>query len=202
MRNLALTAITAAIAWTLGSAGAHAQTIAVNGGAISAVQVQVPVRASVSSSCGFAASALPNGTRNLGDVSNAFTHDFSFQLQCSGPVRVGIQSANGGLRATGPAPATGYTQLAPYEVVLRLVGNTGVPQAEGACAAALLVPASGTCGIRGAASPTQGLRLSGASQNVGGSFVRVRSSGYTGQDILVASTTYADTLTVTLSPAS
>lgn len=202
MRKIALPAIVAAIAWTIGASSAGAQTIAVNGGAVSAVQVQVPVRASVSSSCGFSASALPNGTRNLGDVSSPFTYDFNFRLQCSGPLRVGVQSANGGLLAPGATPATGYTRLAPYEVVLRLVGNTGVPQAEGVCAAALLVPASGTCGIRGAASPTQGLRLSGASQDVAGSFVRVRSPSAANPNILVASTGYADTLTITLSPAS
>lgn len=191
-----------AIAWTLGATCASAQVIAVNGGAISAIQVTVPVRASVSSSCGFAPSAMPNGTRNLGEVSGAFTHDFPFQLQCSGPVRVGIQSANGGLLAAGPAPMPGYTNLAPYEVMLRLVGNAGVPQAQAACAADLLVPAAAPCAIRGAASATQGLRLGGASQNVPGSFIRVRSFGYTGADILVPANTYADTLTVTLSPAA
>lgn len=122
-------------------------------------------------------------------------------LQCTPAVRVAVVSANGGLLAAIATPPFGYGKLAPYDVALSLVGNSGVPTATAACAAATLTTASGApCTFRGPASSNQGLRLGGASSAASGSYLRVSAPVYAESETLIASTTYADTLIVTVSP--
>jgi hypothetical protein len=134
-----------------------------------------------------------------------YSYSFPFEIRCSLPSRVGVQSANGGLLATGAAnfPAAGYSALAPYQVQLNLAGDAVT--ATGTCDANTLSSlAASPCNARGPATTTSGLLLAGASlaANPPDSILRVFSNGYFGADQLVASTNYADTLTVTISPNS
>ena len=114
-------------------------------------------------------------------------------LDCTGPSRVAIESANGGLLTAGTVPA-GYTTLAPYDVELNLVRNSGAP-ANASCAAADLA-SGGSCTFAGDAAGGDGLYLASASTNQTGSYVRVSAPAYTGANLLVSGN-YSDTLTVT-----
>lgn len=178
--------------------GAHAQTTAIAGGTPANIAVAIPVTASVAARC----SSSVSGTYDAPEITAGFTHDFSMILQCSSAVRVAVLSANGGLLASIATPPLGYSRLAPYDVALSLVGNSGVPTTSAACAAATLTAtASAPCSFRGPATSIQGLRLGGASTAASGSYLRVSAPAYVGLETLVASTTYADTLTVTVSPS-
>lgn len=180
----------------IGPTAAQAQTTAVAGGSPANISLAIPVTASIASRCIFSVS----GTYDVPEITVGFAHDFDIALRCSSPVRVGVISANGGLLAAIATPPTGYGRLAPYDVALSLVGNSGVPTATGACAAATLTTAtSAPCTFRGPASATQGLRLGGPSTAASGSTLRVSAPVYAGSEILLASATYADTLTLTVS---
>ena len=182
----------------MGPVPAHAQTTAIAGGTPADIALAVPVTASVAARCAFSV----GGTYTAPEITAGFTHDFTIALQCGTAARVAVVSGNGGLLATVPAPSIGFSRLAPYDVALNLVGNSGVPTATASCAAAALTSATGApCSFRGPASATQGLRLSGASTAASGSYLRVSAPAYAGTETLIASDTYADTLTVTLSAA-
>lgn len=184
-----------------GATDAHAQVTAYAGGSPSNIVLSIPVTASVGGRCGFAPGAAPNGSTDVGEVNNAFTADFPFTLQCTVPFRAAVISQNGGL-LTSTSAVSGYTNLAPYLVDLNLVGDSGVGSASATCDTGDLKTTSGaTCGFKGPATTTQGLRLNGASYDVPGSYLRVHRAAYAGASILVASNTYADALTVTLSVA-
>lgn len=185
------------LAGLLAAVPALADTTAVYGGSPSSILLNIPVTASIGGVCGFA--TPPSGTRDVGELSTAFTQDFDFVLQCTGPLRVAVLSSNGALKASVPA-LDGYSASAPYQITLNIAGDTGVGTATATCdAAAVTASASGTCIFRGPVSTTQGLYLSGRSYNTPGSYLRVSSAGYAGSDTLVASNAYSDTLTVTLS---
>ena len=172
------------------------------GGSPTSITVSVPVIATVGGSCGFATGAAPNGSYNAGAIdTTAWTNDFSFTLQCTGPSRMAITSLNGGLKRTTPLAATpGYTDIAPYVVAVNVVRTGGTT--TGNCAASeLLTSASGPCALRGTASPTVGLYVNTPSFNLSGSYVRVSAPAFAGPAVLVNGT-YTDTLTVTVSPAS
>jgi hypothetical protein len=168
--------------------------------------LQIPVRAQVTPACGFA--TAPNGSRNVGELNNAFSESFDFQIRCSTPSRVGVVSTNGGLLAVGAGIAPGYTALAPYEVALNLAGTTSVAGgpivASATCPASSLKLVGSACGFFGAATPTNGLRLPAGSigTTLPSSSIRVFAGSYAGADVLIASTNYSDTLTVTVSPSS
>lgn len=190
---LALTAMLA------GPSVSYAQTTAFAAGQGSPNQIalQIQVLASVGGRCGFATTGVPTGSFDQPnfDVSG-FTHDFPFQLECTGPSRVAVVSSNGGLLTGGAVPA-GYAAKAPYDVALHLVGvNSSV---DATCAAATLT-AGGTCPFRGPATTGQGLRLAASSINQGGTFLRVSAPAYAAPDVLAAGN-YADTLIVTVSVA-
>lgn len=173
-----------------------AQTTAIAGGSPANITLAIPVTTSVAGRCNLSVS----GSYDAPEITAGFTHDFSIALQCSTPVRVAVVSANGGLLAAITPPPLGYSRLAPYDVALSLVGNSGVPTATATCAAATLTATAGApCNFRGPATPTQGLRLSGASTAASGSYLRVSAPVYAGPETLVASSTYVDTLTVTVS---
>jgi hypothetical protein len=167
-------------------------------GSPNSIVLNVPVTASVNSHCGFATGGAPSGTFNQPNFdSTGFSHDFLFQLDCTGPVRVAVVSANGSLLAPG-SPPSGYAAAAPYDVELNLVGDSG-PPANASCAVATLTPSS-SCNFVGPASSSQGLLLSVASNGLTpDSYLRVSAPIYSGPSILVASAGYTDTLTVTLS---
>lgn len=175
---------------------ANAQTTAVAGGSPDHIDLTIPVTASVANRCSFTI----GGTFTASDLNAGFTHDFEIVLQCNVASRMGVVSTNGGLLAAVPEPLQGYSRLAPYRVTLNLVGNTGVATVNAVCDAATLTANAATpCSFRGTASPAQGLRLSGPSVSVAGSYLRVSATPYAGVGTLVASSTYADTLIVTLS---
>ena len=156
----------------------------------------VYVSASVGGRCGFA--QAPTGTHDEPNFDDhAWTHDFTFQLDCTGPSRVAVVSQNGGLLNGGPV-STGYIAKAPYDVTLNLVRNSGAPATQ-TCAAANL-QSGGSCSFVGPASTTQGLHLASASTLQTGSYLRVGAPAYTGSNILIDGN-YADTLTVTVSAA-
>jgi hypothetical protein len=193
-------AVTAAA--VLGGAPAQAQT-AYAGGSPDHITVAVPVKASVTASCGFASGSAPSGTKDVGDVTAAFQQDFPFAVACSGAYRVAVVSSNGALAVPNPgALPAGYVAAAPYQVRLNLTGDGGLA-ATATCDAAVLTTAAGApCGFRGPASPTQGLLLNGPATSTAGAYLRVQSAGYAGTSVPIASTAYTDTLTVTLSAAT
>jgi len=171
-------------------------------GYASNIPVTVPVTAKVTPSCGFDPANLPSGTLNWGDLNNAFDGQINFGLRCNTPLNVGVVSSNGGLKS-GASAASGYTALRDYQVELFLQGSPATADAN--CQASALV-AAGACTFRGPATTTAasgGLFLNGSAVNgggyVSGSFIRVHDSAYAGASTLVASPTYADTLTLTLS---
>jgi len=166
------------------------------------IPVTVPVTAKVTPNCGFDPGNLPSGTLNWGDLNNAFDGQVNFGLRCNTPLNVGVVSSNGGLKS-GASVASGYTALRDYQVELFLQGSPATADAN--CFASALVSAGG-CSFRGPATSTAssgGLFLNGTAVNAGGyvsgSFIRVHDSAYAGANTLVASPTYADTLTLTLS---
>lgn len=162
--------------------------------------LQVQVTASIGGHCGFATGTAPAGTYNQPDFDTAgLNHDFTFQLDCTGPSRVAVVSTNGGLLTGGSVPA-GYTTLAPYSVTLNLVGSTAT--ANQSCAVANLTASSGTpCSFRGPVTPSQGLLLNSTSVGQSGSYLRVSAPAYAGSNALVSGS-YSDTLVVTVSAAS
>lgn len=177
--------------------GAQAQTTAYapGQGTPNSIVVGIPVTASVGGSCGF--STAPNASYNLPELDTGFTRDTGFVLNCNAASRMAVVSANGGLKSSAPI-VTGYTNLAPYTVALRMNGNAGL-FSEASCAAAdLTSTAAAPCTFRGPVTPSVGLKLNGPSVAQSGSYVRVSAPVYSGAATLVASTAYADTLTVTL----
>jgi hypothetical protein len=179
----------------LGSAAARAQTTAVVGGSPDHIDLAIPVTASVANRCGLTI----GGTFTSPDINAGFTHDFEIVLTCNAASRMAVVSANGGLLAPVPTPPAGYARLAPYRATLNLVGNGGVTANAGCDIATLAAAAAAPCSFRGPASPTQGLRLSAPSIGAPGSYLRGSAIPYAGTGTLVASPSYTDTLTVTLS---
>lgn len=178
------------------TASAQTTAYAPGQGSPNSVQLTIPVTASVRAACGFA--TAPSGTHNEPNFDDhAWSHDFGFTIDCSTASRIAVVSTNGALQTPGVADP-GYTTMAPYNVTLNVVQNSGV--ATGTCAVANLT-SGGSCSFVGPASPTQGLAVA-VSQNQPGSYLRVSAPAYTGPDTLIASTGYADTLVVTLSPAT
>ena len=184
--------------------GAWAQTSgeAVFGGSPREVSLSVNVTASVSASCAFSVGNAPGGTYSVGNVEGAYSVDVAFSLRCNSPSRVGIVSDNGGMQAEGvPTVPAGYARLAPYQITLSLAGDAG-STAQETCQSPTLTASASGCTFRGPATATRGLRLPGPSQDAPGSFIRISSPGYSEPELLIAANSYADRLTVTISPAT
>ncbi|WP_188645330.1 hypothetical protein [Tsuneonella deserti] len=165
------------------------------------IPLTIPVTASVGGRCQFATNGAPSGTWDAGFIDEAaWQHDFGFTLECNTAARVAVVSLNGGLKAPVGGSDPGYVNLAPYTVTLNLDGNT-TTASDFCAAAALKASAPGTCAFRGPASTTAGLRLAGPSQNQTDSYLRVSAPAFAGPGTLVASTAYADTLTITIAAA-
>jgi hypothetical protein len=179
-----------------------AQTTAVAGGNPSYIALSLPVMASVASECGFATGEAPNGSYTAQNLSAGFSFDFAFALKCNAPSRVAVVSANGGLLAPGGTLPSGYTNLAPYQVTLNIVGDAGVSTANAVCdAQTLSAGAKLPCVFRGPATGSQGLELAGISGNAPGSYLRISAPSYIGAATLLTAAAYADTLIVTVSAA-
>jgi hypothetical protein len=159
------------------------------------IRLMIPVTASVGGRCGFAEGAAPSGNFNQPDFDQTgLDFQVPFSLECTGPSRVAVVSANGGLLTTGPE-VPGYTTKAPYNVTLNLVGANAVANAT--CEVGTLVTGS-SCPFLGPASTVQGLRLAATSLNQAGTFLRISAPAYSGSLQLVEGT-YVDTLTITVS---
>jgi hypothetical protein len=162
------------------------------------IALPVPVTASVGGICAFATGAAPSGSYDAGAIdTTAWTHDFTFEIECNTASRVAVVSTNGGLKNATAVSDAGYTNLAPYTVLLNLDGDTTTASAS--CAAATLVSA-GSCSFRGPASTTAGLQLAGPSDDEPNSYVRVSAPAFPGPDVLINGN-YADTLTITIAAA-
>ena len=179
---------------------AAAQTTAVAGGSPNKITVGLPVTASVAARCTFASGAAPSGTYTVPDINAGFSHDFGFTLSCNVPLRVAVVSANGGLAAPSGALPPGYNSRAPYNVTLSIVGNALGISARASCEAwSLAAGASAPCTFRGPASASVGLKLAGAADQDDASSLQVSAEPYSQDGILIASSAYTDTLTVSLS---
>lgn len=164
-------------------------------------QFSIPVIASVGGRCTFALNGAPSGSFDAGQIDQAgWSNQFAFVLDCNGAARVGVTSANGGLRtATQPTDA-GYLGIAPYSVRLNLAGENGANANAQCDVANLKLNAASPCTFIGPATQTQGLRIAPSSRNLTGSYLEVSASAYPGPGVLVQGT-YSDTLTVTVSAA-
>ena len=182
------------------SADAQSMT-AIYGGSPANVSFAIPVTAAVTARCGFASGAAPAGTFDAGAIDRiAWSTDFAFTLDCNGPSRIAIASRNAGLKTDLPQPVSGYANVAPYLVAVSIARGLGTTSAS--CTAAQLAANAGSaCALAGNASATEGLLIPAASSGLPGSFMRVSGPAYTGANVLVSGT-YADTLTVTIAPAS
>ena len=161
----------------------------------------IPVTATIGVSCGFASAGVPSGTySNIPIDTSDWQQDFEFTLECTGPSRIAVASANGGLENTTDPATPGYTNLAPYTVALHVVHDSGA--ADDTCPAAdLESSSSAVCDLRGTASDSVGMSVPSPSYDLSGSYLRVSAPAYAGSDVLIDGT-YSDTLTVTVSPAS
>ncbi len=180
------------------AAPASAQTTVYHG---SSAVLSVPVTATVGGICGFAPNDIAEGSYDAGAIdTTAWQNDFTFTLRCTGPSRLAIVSSNGGLETTPEPTDAGYIGLAPYDVDVHIVHNSGT--ADSSCtAAALEASSSDACALRGTASPTVGMFVPAPSYDLSGSYLRVSAPAYPGPSVLVSGA-YGDTLTVTVSPAS
>ncbi len=160
------------------------------------------VTATIQAACEFNG-AGPSGSYAVPNLHAAWTNAFNFSINCTTPFRVGIVSANGALVVPSVSPPTGYSASAPYNVDLHLVGDSALSADSGLCDASNLLASAGgvACnGLRGPSSTSQGLRLGGTSTSTGNtSSVTVSAPAYAGSGLLVGSSAYADTLTVTIS---
>jgi hypothetical protein len=175
------------------------------------VSLSVQVLASIGGRCGFATGAAPSGSLNQTDFdTTGFDQSFAFTLNCTALSRVAVVSSNGGLKAGLTGLPSGYAAIAPYDVQLNLVGNSTTATAT--CGVGdLLATAGATCAptylsavgsnFKGPATTSAGLLLNGPATNNTPSSIRVKANAYGGTAVL-ASGTYTDTLTVTVSPAT
>lgn len=161
----------------------------------------IPVTASVGGRCGFATGSAPSGIYDAGAIDTAaWSHQFAFVLDCNGASRVAVISTNGGLLGSTSPGVSGYTNMAPYTVLLNLVGSAGANASASCAAADLKTGAVSPCSFFGTASQNTGLRMASASQNLTGSYLQVSAPAYPGPDVL-ASGTYSDTLTISIAAA-
>jgi hypothetical protein len=199
----ALAAVLAAAAIAAAPADSQQIIYAPGQGSPNSLGLPINVTASVGGRCGFQAAGAPNGnvdTPNF-DVTG-ISGSVPFKLNCTGASRVAVVSLNGGL-LNGGATGPGYTGLAPYDVKLTLVPNSGSPVVATCPVATLKTGAVAVCAptdFRGTASATTGLRL-GAPSTTPTSTIEITAPAYAGAATLIAGN-YSDTLTVTVSPST
>lgn len=184
----------------LGFAGtAQAQSVQTAYAGGSPVVLTIPVTASIGGRCGFADGALPAGSFHKDNFDQTgFSAQFDFSLNCTGPSRVAVASANGGL-LTQAAAATGYRNKADYQISLNLQASNG-SKAQASCAASTAT-GGGACAFAGTATTSQGLQLAASAINQPGSYVRVSAPAQSAALPSLVEGAYSDVLTVTVSPA-
>lgn len=168
--------------------------------------IAIDVKASVGGTCGFATNGAPNGAVDAGAIdTTGWNAQIPFVAQCTAPWRIAVSSLNGALKSAAVAP-TGYANTAPYTVALNVPYDTGSSSGTvtGSCPVAQIDQslASSSCNFKGTASTTNGLQVP-RSFGLSGAYIQMSAPSYNGNNgtsILVAGA-YADTLTVTVSPA-
>lgn len=180
-----------------GAASAQSVQTAYAGG--SPVVLTIPVTVSIENRCVFADGAAPAGSFNKDNFDrDGLATQFDFSLNCNGPSRVAISSANGGLLTAASAPS-GYRNKADYQVTLNLMANNGT-LAQASCSASTM-QSGGTCAFSGKASTSVGFRLASAVFNQAGSYLKITALPQATSAAPLIEGSYADVLTVTLSPA-
>lgn len=171
-------------------------------GGPSSAQISINVLASVGGVCGFSDTGAPSGSYDAGQIDvSSWTHQFAFTAECTAPWRIAVTSLNGGLQAGTAAGSAGYVDLAPYTVKINAVPDSGSATTSSCPVDQIKQGTSGsTCNFYGTASASTGLSVQ-RSYDQTGSYIEVSAPAYAGPGTLVAGS-YADTLTVTVSPAT
>lgn len=174
-------------------AAAQMTAYAAGQGGINAIEVGIPVRASILGRCGFATGGAPSGRIEQQDFDLiGFSRDFAIHLNCNGPARIAVQSLNGGMANAASGPTS---PKASYQVALSLVADNGTRVSDSCNVAALA--AGGNCAFAGTASQSTGLRLPGASTRANGSYLRVSAQPVPNSNLPAGR--YSDTLSITVS---
>ena len=160
--------------------------------------ISIDVKASVGGTCGFATNGAPNASFTGLPIEAGWSRQVGFVAECTAPWRIAVSSQNGGLKNAATVPA-GYANKAAYDVALNVASDSG--PFTGTCPVAQLDAALGSsaCTFRGTASTTNGLQVP-RSFGLAGSYIQMSAPAYPGPSILINGG-YADTLTVTVSPA-
>src|SRR5581483_9264765 len=107
------------------------------------VPVSLQVTAKIGTTCG--TTTLPDATVNLGELNGAISdHQVAISVKCTGAFRMGVVSANGGLKA-GVAVPSGYANLRDYNVALHIVDDTLAANDSSTCLASQLTTGSSAC---------------------------------------------------------
>lgn len=163
-------------------------------------EFKVPVTATVGGRCGFNAAGVPSGVWDAGAIDlPGWSHQFNFMLECTGLSKVAVTSANGGLKIASAPTAPGFTGIAPYNVRLNVLHNSGTVVSS--CLAGTLAASGSGCAFKGDATLGQGIQIPSASYNLGNSFLEVSYAAPVTSNLLAAGD-YTDTLTITVSPAT
>ena len=171
---------------------------------VSQETLSIPVYAQVGARCGFSSTGLPapSGYSIPQPIdTTAWTKQFPFELECTGPFNVAVASLNGGLKNATTVSDPGYGSLAPYDVRLHVVAAGNLSATSPTCAASTLQgpgAASACTSFGGDATATHGFGLNAASLNLAGAYLEAFAPAYPGPDVLIQGT-YRDTLTVTVS---
>ncbi len=166
-------------------------------------QFAVPVTATVGGRCGFNAAGIPSGQWDAGEIDvPGWSHQFTFTLECTGLSRVAVTSTNGGLKNANSAASPGFAALAPYNVKLNVLHNSGAVVST--CASDALSASGSGCNFKGDAALGAGVFIPSPSYNLGNSYVEVSyaapAAGPTAS--LLSAGQYSDTLTITISPTT
>lgn len=188
-----------AMAATPAMAQTSQEQIAYYGGSPNKAVLSIPVTASVGGQCGFY--TAPDADLPVGEIDRvAINETVNFVPECTAPWHIAVSSQNGGLLTSGPADAAnGYLNKAPYTVALN-VNNEGGSPVTASCQVANLQTTGGACSFKGTASQTDGL-LVPRSYRLAPSNIQLTAPAYAGPGILISGN-YADTLTVTVAPAT
>jgi hypothetical protein len=121
-------------------------------------QASVAIEARIAPRCQL--SATDRGDGNDLRIDRAARFSLGFLLDCNTPFRIGMASANGGLRLEGAAAgndaADGFARLKPYRLALRFDTDSQPNFDAGSCAASQILASSAACAFF-AARPGEGI---------------------------------------------
>ena len=163
--------------------------------------LQIEIAATVVDRCGLSAGANPTSAQ--GNLEQAETLSFNFDLDCNTPFAVGVSSEHGGLRlttATGSALTddTGFGVQKAYKVALSVNTDSGTLDG-GNCMSDQLTSSAGNCAFYGT-TPGSGLS-SGQKTAVGqAGTLTVSWNSDEGAARRHAAGLYKDTLTIVVGP--